>query len=556
MQWDDSYDFVIVGSGAASIIAALVAKDAGKRPLILEKQAKFGGSTSFSGGVLWIPGNYTMAHDDLDQARQYMDALIGEAGPASSPERRAAYLREGPRALLYLRDKGMKFVEANWPDYYHGLAPGGVPRGRSVICPLFDVDEIGEWGNKLGRFEGWPWLPIASEEMAPLTSAKTNWKGRKVALRLGWRMLREKLTGKRYRGSGNALQGRLLQIALREKIPIWMESELIDLETEGERIAGVRIRREGREMHVEARDGVLLNTGGFSHNKEMRQQYQLSPASTAWTASNPGDTGDGIQIGMRHGGAIALMDQSWWTPGSVKPSGEIAGFHLPGDAAKPHMIVVDKNGKRFLNEGNSYMESGRLMYEHGAVPAYGILDSQHRSKYALGMFAPGITPKEEIESGYLKRADTIDDLARQIGVDPAGLKATVERWNEFSRNGRDLDFHAGETEYNLYMGDPAQKPNPSLGTIEKAPFYAVEIWPNDVGTSGGLLTNEHGQVVREDGSLIEGLYAAGNCSASVMGKVYPGAGSSIAPALIFGFIAAMHATRSNAPAAGVPELVA
>jgi 3-oxosteroid 1-dehydrogenase len=546
MSWDETYDLVIAGSGGGSVVASLVAKRAGKTAIILEKQAKFGGSTSYSGGVLWVPCNYLLkGQDSSAEARRYMDNLIGDVGPASSPARREAYLRDAPRTVDFLVSHGLELMDAGYPDYYHGQVPGSLGFGRAILPPLFDIDQLGEWAERLGCFEGWPALPISSHEMAALQVAKRTWKGRTTAARIALRMLREKLTGKRLRGSGNSLQGRLLQIALREKIPLSMETEVIDLVVEGDRVAGVIVKRKGRTVRIGARDGVLLNTGGFSHNEAMRQQFQRAPASTRWTASNPGDTGDGIRLGMALGAAVDLMEQAWWTPGSMAPDGKIAGFHCPGDAAKPHMIVVDKAGKRFANEANSYMEFGNRMYEQGAVPAYGILDARHRAHYPLGMLLPGITPEEPVRSGYLKRADTLAELARQCGVDPAGLEETARRFNGFCRAGQDRDFHRGDFAYNRYFGDSSVHPNPCLGTLEQAPFFAIEIWPNDVGTAGGLLTDEHARVLRTDGSVIAGLYATGNCTASVMGRAYPGAGASIAAAFTFGYIAAHHAAQGG-----------
>jgi 3-oxosteroid 1-dehydrogenase len=286
---------------------------------------------------------------------------------------------------------------------------------------------------------------------------------------------------------------------------------------------------------------VLINAGGFSHNEEMRKQYQPQPSTTAWTNANPGDTGEMINIAKAHGAATDLMDATIWVagtcpPGSARP--RFANMNL----AKPHLILVDKQGQRFVNECVSYMELGQTMYAHGAVPAYMVFDHQHRSDYNWDMSPPGITPEAWISSGYMKRADTLEELAAMTGIDPAGLKATVARYNEFCKDGKDRDFQRGDREYDKYWADFTQKPNPTMGTIEKAPFYAVEAVPSDVGTFGGIMCDEHARVLRDDGSFIPGLYATGNCTASVMGRCYPGAGASIAAAFVFGYRAAQHAT--------------
>jgi 3-oxosteroid 1-dehydrogenase len=252
-----------------------------------------------------------------------------------------------------------------------------------------------------------------------------------------------------------------------------------------------------------------------------------------------------IQAAMALGAQTDLMDEAWWMGTSMLPDGSNGGMHTPNDIGKPHCIVVDKHGQRFVNESNSYMEFGKAMYTAGAVPAWAIMDSRHRNSYPWGLALPGMTPKKLVEQGYFKKAATLAELADLCGVDPAGLVATVERFNGFARSGVDADFHRGESAYNRYYGDPTVKPNSCLGTIEKGPFYAVELVPGDVGTSGGIMTDEYARVLKADGSVIPGLYATGNSSAAVVGRVYPGAGASVGPSMTFGYIAALHAAGAN-----------
>jgi 3-oxosteroid 1-dehydrogenase len=547
-EFDESYDLVIIGSGAASVTAALTAKARGYSAVILEKQALFGGSTSYSGGVAWIP-NSPLADDDSEEAsRTYLNAVIeysGDPGKASPIAKREMFLKQGPEAIRFMLAEGVKFIRVFWPDYYSDF-PGGNKFGRALMCELFDLNELGDWKDKLGSFYGFPAMPVNSWEFVFLTLAKRTWKGRMSALRLGARMMKDKLTGSKTVGSGIAVQARMLQAALRAEIPIRLSTEMTELIVEDGRIAGVRVRDANGERTIGARRGVLLNTGGFSHNLAMRQKYQPAPASVDWTMSSPGDTGEPIQMAQALGAAVDVMNEAWWTPGSLMPDGKYAGFHVPGEAGKPHIIIVQKNGRRVGNEVGSYMEFGQRMYAAGAVPCYAILESRALKKYTWGPIRPGTTIQSMVDIGYIKRADRLEDLARECGIDPEGLVSEVAKFNRFAAAGVDEDFKRGASYHNRAYADPTNKPNPSLGPIEQAPFYAVEIWPLDVGTSGGLVTDEYARVLREDGSPIAGLYAAGNVTAPVVGRGYPGAGASIGGAITFGHVAAKHALGWNA----------
>ena len=537
---DDAYDLVIVGSGCASVTAALACKAMGGSPVILEKQALFGGSTAYSGGIAWIPNNPLMQDDSEDAARAYLEAVVGPAAEGAPKAKREAFLKEGPKAIRFLLDQGVKLVRVDWPDYYSSL-PGGHEQGRTLAAELFDLNELGAWRDKLGSFYGFPPLPVGSHEFVSLTLARRTWKGRVTALKLAANMLLDKVSGKRRRGSGNALQGRLLQAALAAGIPVHLSTELIGLEVEDGRVTGVRVRQSGGERRIVARRAVLLNAGGFSHNLEMRQRYQPAPASINWTMANPGDSGEPMQMAMALGAAVDCMEEAWWTPGSLMPDGRYGGFHVPGESGKPHIIIVDGDGRRIGNEAGSYMEFGQRLYARGAIPAWAIIESRALDRYTWGPLLPGKPRQPLIDNGYLIAADTIEGLALKCGINPGKLTHEVARFNGFAAKGRDEDFARGESVHNRTMGDPTHGPNPSLGAIEQGPFYAVKIWPLDVGTSGGLMTDEHARVMREDGSVIAGLYAAGNITAPVVGHSYPGAGASIGGGIAFGYVAARHA---------------
>jgi 3-oxosteroid 1-dehydrogenase len=545
---EQEFDFIIVGSGGGSVPAALVIKDRGMRPLIIEKQALIGGTCAFSGGVIWIPNNdYLNAeggNDSHERSRLYLDTVIGPPLPSSSLARRDAYIRGGAQMIRFLKSKGMKFIHAHWPDYYADR-PGGIAEGRSLAAPLFDVNELGEWADKLASHPFTSMMPLGSPESVHIFTAARTLKGKIVAMKVAYRVMLNKIFGKRLRGAGNALQGRLYQIAIREEIPIWTQCPVRDFVVENGRVTGVIAERDGRTIKVGARLGVLVNAGGFSRNKEMREKYSRKPTSVNWTQVNPGDTGEMIQAIMNLGAATAQMDEAFWQACSFLPDGTTMGMHSGTDMGKPYCIVVDSNGKRFANEGASYMEFGQKTYEAGAVPAWIIMESRHRRYYPWGSMLPGITPQSLIDNGYVKKADTIEELARLCGIDPTNLVQTVSRFNEFVRKGVDEDFHRGESAYDRYYGDPTVKPNPNLGAIERPPYYAVAIYPGDVGTCGGIVADEHARALRPDGSPIPGLYVTGITSAAVVGRCYPGAGASVGPSMTFGYVAARHAVGAN-----------
>ena len=564
-QWHESADLVIVGSGGASMCVSLLYKALGRKALIVEKQAKIGGSTGFSGGVWWIPNNPVITRngvdDSFEKAWTYFESVVTYHGPASSKARREAFLKSGPEMVEFLERQGMKFQHADgWSDYYDDQ-PGGQPRGRSLVAEIFDINQLGEWKSKLSVYPGMA-LPLGSEDFPTLFMAKKTMAGKKMALRLVWRMLKNKLFKRDVRGGGAAIQGRMLQMALREQLPIETETAVRDFVVENGRVTGVLAVRNGREVRIQARDGVLINAGGFSRNREMRERWQPKPNAWQWTNANPGDTGEMIEAAMRLGAAVDCMNESWWVitslgpnqtlpEGAVNPEGVPIPFMHHLDLSLPHLIMVDQDGRRFCDESGAYMEIGQRLYARHAqtgrgIPAWVMLDKRHRENYPWGTAQPGKTPQSWLDSGYMKKADTLDEIARACGIDAAGLKAEVARFNDYCRKGVDPEFNRGGRAFDRAHGDPTVKPNPNLGTIEQGPFYAVAMYPGDVGTAGGIVTDEHGRVLRDDGRVIEGLYATGNSTASVMGRCYPGAGASIGASFVFGYRAAQHAAQASA----------
>jgi 3-oxosteroid 1-dehydrogenase len=557
--FDETFDFVVVGSGGGSMCAGLVMRRAGKSVVILEKTDLVGGTTARSGGVMWIPDNPFMRRDGVedssDKALAYLNAAIGDAkdAPGATPVRRRSYVTEAPRMVEFLVGQGVKLTRpSSLPDYYDELPGGSVP-GRTVVAELFDANELGAWKPKLRP--NFLLLPAMLEDVMKLQLLKVSWKSKLLAAKIGLRAIGAKLTGRHWVTCGAALQGRMLQAALKSGIDIRTESPVRELIVDGGAVKGVATVKDGRPWRVGARLGVLVNAGGFSHNQAMREKFQPG-SQTKWSMAIRTDKGEMIEEMMRRGAAVAQMEEVVGNQQTIPPGAEESELKPPAQAmtAKPHAILVDQSGVRYMNEGGSYMAYCKAMFERHktvpAVPSWAILDSRYLKKYMLAGTMPGSNkPQRWYDEGYLHRADTIEDLARQLNMQPATLRATVDRFNGFAASGKDEDFGRGVRAYDRWLGDPHHQPSATLGSIAEGPFYAVPVVPGDVGTYGGVVTDEFARVLRQDGSFISGLYATGISTASVMGRVYPGAGCSIGPSFTFGYIAAKHAAGAS-PNAG------
>jgi 3-oxosteroid 1-dehydrogenase len=539
---------IVVGSGSAALTAALAAKEAGLDPTVVESQGKVGGSTAMSGGGMWIPNNPLMlragVHDSYEDAKKYMDKCIGDVGPASSPGRREVYLREGPRMVEWLSNLGVRFIYGmGYSDYYPEI-PGGSVKGRCVEPDFFDLKKLGPWKDKINVLAPFAMHTLDGTQIA--ISFRSIHAFLHTARRIGIDVIGSQLIGKKLVGLGGALTGQLLYLLLQRSVPIWTNCPMIELIQDGDAVTGVVVEKEGKRMMLPAK-AVILAAGGFAHNNEMRQKYHPHPITTDWTVANPGDLGDAIRAGIAVGAATALMDDAWWGPVFLDNKG--TSQWMLWERSNPFSIMVDKSGKRFMNESASYVDCGHWQYERNqnvpAIPAFLIIDAHHRKYYPFGLTLPAITPKSYFTSGMMVKANTIAGLAEACGIDPLGLEETVQRFNRFAEDGKDPDFHRGDSAYDWVYSDPKLKPNPNLAPLTKPPFYAVRVWPGDLGTKGGLLTDEFARVLREDGSSIKGLYAAGNTSASVMGHTYPGPGSTIGPAMVFGKIAGFHAANNK-----------
>jgi 3-oxosteroid 1-dehydrogenase len=557
-DFDEIYDFVIVGSGGGSMCAGLLMRTIGKKVLILEKTKLIGGTTSRSGGVMWIPNNPFMTRDgvedSLEKATTYLDAVLGPTAgvPGSTPERRRAYLHEAPRMIQFLLASGIKLTRVSeWPDYYDDL-PGGSAAGRTVVAELFDSNELGEWREKLRpSFIALP-IPASLEEMMELPLLKRSWAVKFLMLKLVLRGAVARLTGRRWVAGGAALQGRMLQAALRAGVEFRTESPVSELILENGAVTGVATVKDGRPWRVRSRLGVLVNAGGFSRNQRMRDQYAPG-TSVNWTMAAPGDTGELIEEMMRLGADIAQMDERVGCQMTLPPGAELSEAKPTAQAmtASPHAILVDQSGVRYMNEGGSYMAYCKAMLERNktvpASPSWAIFDQQYMRNYMLVGTMPGTQkPQRWYDEGYLKKADTIEELERLLNIQSGKLSATISRFNEFVARNHDDDFHRGERAYDGWLGDAYHKPSMTLGSIAEAPFYALPVVPGDVGTYGGVVTDENARVLRKDRTVIPGLYATGISTASVMGRAYPGAGSSVGPSFTFGYVAAKHAMENAA----------
>ena len=558
-EFNEAFDFVVAGSGAGSMAAALYMRSLGNSVLILEKTDMAGGSTARSGGVMWIPNNPFMARDGVEDSYEkaacYLDAVTGGQAdaPAATPERRHAFLTEAPRMLEFLLSQGIELDRVSvWPDYYDER-PGGVAEGRTVIAKIFNANELGEWRERLRpSFIKLPGdLPASIEEMRQLPLFKRSWKSRGVLLKVVLRGAIAKLRGKNYVSGGAALQGRMLQAALRAGVEIRINSPVTELLLENGAVTGVISEKDGGPWRVGARLGVLVNTGGFAHNQRLRDKHQPGTQS-AWSLAPPGDTGEMIEEMLGKGAARAQMEEFVGYQATIPPGFEDAESK-PGVqslTAAPHAILVDQTGVRYMNEGGSYMAYCKGILERHktvpAIPSWAIFDNQYMGTYMLAGTMPGSEkPQNWYDEGYLKKAESIEALAQLIDVEPETLAATIKRFNGFVANNHDQDFQRGVRVYDRWLGDPLHEPSQTLGAIDQAPYFAVPVVPGDVGTFGGVLTDEHARVLREDGSIISGLYATGVATGSVMGRYYPGAGASIGPSFTWGYVAAKHAASAD-----------
>ncbi|HME75174.1 MAG TPA: FAD-binding protein [Mycobacterium sp.] len=565
IQWDHSVDLLIAGSGGGGMAAALAALDSGIEPLVIEKQARVGGSTGLSGGMVWLPNNPLMRADGIPDSHEdglaYFDDVVGDIGQPSSPARREMFLTAGYEMINFLMRKGVRLVRCpGWSDYYPNHK-GGNEAGRAIEGIPYDAAALGNWSDKIqpSMAKSYGGFVLKTNELRAVQYFNRSPRAFAVATRVFARTRAAKLRRQELLTNGASLIGQMLKalIDLRGEPPIWTDAAMQDLIVDDGRVVGARVTHNSASLNVEARKGVLLAAGGFSRNADMRRRYGGDqPNDARWSIANAGDTGEVLETAMRLGAKTDLLDEAWWLPSIFIADGGDAARALGSGRQRPGAIYVDDTGRRFCNESNSYVEVGKAMYANKAVPCWMVFDEGYIHRYVSGAnpFKKRSLPEELIERGAVLRGNTIADLARQMEVPAGALEQTVKRFNGFAAKGLDPDFGRGQSAYNDCLGDPGYRTNAALGPLDKAPYYATRVVPADVGTCGGLVANEYAQVLDENDRVIEGLYATGNITATVMGRNYLGAGGSIAYTMVFGYVAARHAAgRRLAGERGVGE---
>ena len=556
--WNEEVDVVVVGSGAGGMAAAVTAATQGLKVLMVEKTDRIGGSTAVSGGAVWAPLNAhtdKVGHPDTrDKVWAYMRNTVGDAAPAHMQR---AFLDAAP-AMVDWFDKhtAVKLTGRTYsPDYYpdrEGAAMGG----RSLDPLMFDGRQLGAHFRHLR--DPLPEFMVLGGMMITMTDAKhllavtRSFDSWRQGMKLVLRFFADRLGGY-HRGTrlvlGNALAARLFKSILDCDIPYWLNAPLQKLHLDETGVQGVTMLRDGQPVSVRTRRGVVLATGGFPWNSQLRKDLYPKPTGP-WSMAPTGNSGDGITLACEVGATLGAGHASaaFWAPVSIlkRPDGsELRYPHLVWDRAKPGLMAVNSAAQRFVNESSSYHEFVKGMYlSHQTTPtfpAFLVCDSVFMERWGMGLALPGGRPRSDLErAGYLVKAQTLAALAERLGLDSAALERSAARFNEWADKGHDDDFGKGGTAYNRYLGDADHQPNPCLGPIRTGPFYAVKVYAGDIGTAAGIRCNQNAQALDRHDQPIRGLYMAGNDMHSVMGGEYPAPGITLGPALTFGWLAGRH----------------
>ncbi|MFC4603977.1 FAD-binding protein [Rhodococcus kronopolitis] len=550
-NFDQVVDFLVVGSGGGGMSAAIASADSGLDTLVIDKGKTFGGSTAISGGGIWIPNAPTLvrkgAQDDPAVIRRYLKNLT--AGSGVSDARIDAYIDGGPK-LMELLDTSphMKLYWVKGYSDYHPENDGGSALGRTIECMPFDTRKLkdDEKFQRPNSMKGPLGLWVTSKDYHDLAMVKRTWAGRRASMVAAWRVASNVVRRRHMSTGGRALVARMRMVLKEAGVPLWLQTSMTELVTDAHGVViGAVVEREGKTVRIGARRGVLLATGGFDHNQQMRDQYLPEHGRANISAGARENVGDGIVAGQKLGAAVDLMDDAWWMPSVFHPMGAV--IPLVSERCIPPSVIVNSQGERFTNESSPYVNFVHDQLEGGHVPAWFIMDTKAKNRYPFAQVLPNMPfPQGFYDSGVVHKANTLAELAEKVGIPADKLAATIERFNGFARSGTDEDFGRGDSAYDRYYGDPTMK-NPNLDEIVKGPFYAIRCEAGDLGTKGGLVTDENSRVLRADGTAIDGLFATGNTTASVMGNEYAGAGATIGPSMVFGYIAAQYAAANALP---------
>lgn len=566
--WDREVDVVVLGAGPAGMAAAIVSKNEGLEPLILEKTDQVGGTGAWSVGMMWFVDTTPMRtagfKDSAENARRYLSATVGNAAPSALQD---AYVEQGRVALDYLlKHSDLEVMAVNYPDYNPEIDGGMFGRAHAPL--EFDARKLGpafkDIRAPLPAFAPFGGMMLDLVDLMHFLAVTRTFKSFRHVMKRVSRYGLDRLMGY-HRGTrlvgGNALIARFYKTILDRKIEIWMRSCATKLILERNAVVGAEVSRDGKCMRIRARRGVVIATGGYPGNLDMRRENSRKPTIER-TLGLPSNIGEGISLGQSVGGRLDRNseDTGFYVPMSeLKAPGKekVLWAHFMLDRPMPGFIAVRRDGSRFINESVSYHAFTLGMFNSGAIPAFLIADAAAIKKYGVGLILPGSgsrSLRRFEQAGYLHSGRTLHELAQKIGVDPLGLERTVKRVNQFASTGLDEDFGKGSTPYNRYKGDPTHTPNPCLGPIEHAPFYAVKLEPGDFGTSRGLVTGRHGEVFDQDNRPIQGLYACGNDMNSPVAGHYIGAGITLGPALTFGYLAAQALAGKGTLQDSIPEI--
>lgn len=561
MSKNESYDLVVVGSGAAGAMAALRAAHLGLSVLVVEKARKFGGTSATSGGVLWVPNHQLAPNDDSrEKTMTYLNAVM--PGPVQN-DRLQAYLDKSPEMAHFVKSLGIPISVAAWPDYYQN-APSA-RADRSLIVDTFDGPQLGSYfplmREQYNRFKVFGRYTMDVMQFFSLSTRAKGWV--MTFIKMFWRywsdLSTRKLTARDRRFTmGAALMGWIYKYVFAKGVEVRLDTKLDELVMTDNKVSGVVVSHFGRRYSIEARYGVVLAAGGFEWNQELRDRYFQVPGLTRHS-STPEDAnrGEALIAGLKVGAATEHTESGWWIPTMQIPMASASNFEeihqAAFDVGRPHSVAVNRLGLRFVDEATGYDDFGKAMVadqlKTGAnMPCWLVFDTTFREKFSAGGIMPNIlTPDSKIPvdwwDHYIFRADSIEALAKKIGVPADALAKTVANMNGYAQTGVDPEFGRGGNAYDQMFGDWNVKPNPCLGSIDKAPYYAVAINCGDLGTKGGLKADARARVLDQNNQPIPNLYAAGNNAGSPFGNCYPGAGGTIGPAMTFGYVAAEDIAR-------------